>query len=37
MLAGVGYLLTGQTVVAVVMVLTIGVFWLCGPNVFAKP
>ena len=35
-LAGVGYLLTGEPVTALVMALAIVAFWLCGPNAFAK-
>jgi hypothetical protein len=35
-LAVVGYLLTGELVVAIVMALGIVAFWFCGPNVFAK-
>ena len=37
MLAGAGYLITGETVAAIAMGLTIGAYWWCGPNVFAKP
>lgn len=35
-MAAVGYLLTGQPVTVVAMVLAIVAFWLCGPNMFAK-
>jgi hypothetical protein len=35
-LSALSYLLTGELLSAVTTFLTIGAFWLCGPNMFAK-
>jgi hypothetical protein len=36
MVAAVGYYLTGEPVSAVATAVTLGAFWLCGPNALAK-
>ncbi len=36
-LANVSYVLTGEIVAAVVAAITIALFWMNGPNAFAKP
>lgn len=36
-MAGAGYWVTGHAMTAVAMLLAIGVYWMTGPDVFAKP
>jgi hypothetical protein len=36
-LAAIGFVLSGETIAAVVAAITVVVFWMNGPHVFAKP
>jgi hypothetical protein len=37
MMSAIGFLMTGAPLGAAVMIVAIGTYWFCGPNVFAKP
>jgi len=37
LMAGAGYWATGHVALAAVMIVAVGVYWISGPNTFAKP